>query len=107
VGVLAGRSDLGAHHDALTVASISHTHTVTPAETKNSRADAHSHGDALTSNLLLDAATEAKLEEQLRIARSVALRYPRLTDALRAGYTQALDNGRGIGSRYMMYRLTL
>jgi hypothetical protein len=60
----------------------------------------------LTGSASFDPATEAKLEVELRIARSEALRYPRLADALKAGYTQALEYGPGIGSHYMNYQQT-
>src|SRR5579859_7710061 len=36
VGVVASRSELGANHGALTVATISHSHTVTPTATDSS-----------------------------------------------------------------------
>ena len=107
--VLAGRSGLGKPDGPVAVATISHVHAAAPATLASgqTQADLHAHADALTDGLPLDPATEATLEQQLAVARSVALRYPHLSDALKAGYTQALEYGSGIGSHYMKFPQTL
>lgn len=50
-------------------------------------------------------ATAGLLTRQLAAARRVAMRYPTLATALRAGYTQAAPYAPGIGSHYMKYSL--
>jgi hypothetical protein len=106
--VLAGRSGLGKADGPIAVATISHVHAAASAVPTNGQtaADLHAHAEALTDGLPLDPATEATLEQQLALVRSVALRYPRLADALKAGYTQALEYGPGIGSHYMKFQQT-
>jgi hypothetical protein len=108
VAVLAGRSGLGKPDGPVAVSTISHVHAATPAAPSNgqTQADLHAHADALTDGLPLDQATEAALERQLAVVRSVALRYPHLSDALKSGYTQALEYGPGIGAHYMRFAQT-
>jgi hypothetical protein len=102
VGVAAGRSSLG-HHADVTLATSTHNHAATAAPPS---ADLHAHGAESGNVATLNAATQAQLNDQLQTARSIALRYPRLADALRDGYTQALEYGSGIGSHYMKYKQT-
>jgi hypothetical protein len=104
VAVLAGRSGLGKPDGTIAVAAISHVHS-TPAAASGPATTGHFH-DPSADLLPLDPATEALLEHQLAIARSVALRYPHVSDALKGGYTQALEYGPGIGAHYMKYQQT-
>lgn len=49
----------------------------------------------------LDAATQGKLDSQLAIAKSVALKYPTVADATKAGYILAGQFTPGAGAHYI------
>lgn len=66
----------------------------------------HGHGDGTEPPYEpVDAATRAELAEQLVQAREVALRYPTVADAERAGYRKVTEYVPLIGAHYMRFLL--
>jgi hypothetical protein len=64
----------------------------------------HGHGSNVYPDQPMDAATRSLLAKQLEIARSVALRYPTVADATRAGYIKVTPFVPLIGAHYLNLR---
>jgi hypothetical protein len=61
----------------------------------------HGHGSTVYPDQPMDVLTRAKLGQQLEVARAVALRYPTVADATRAGYIMVTPFVPLIGAHYL------
>jgi hypothetical protein len=96
-----GAGEAGHTHGA-TDAAAGHTHGASTAPGGDDRglaALSNGHHHAMV-NEVLDADTQAKLDDQLAITREVAARYPTVADAEAGGYRRIGPYFPGIGAHY-------